>query len=243
MSVLTLTFGILLGFARATQAADVLDEVPRDALGVVVVRDLSQSDAKAAKLLTALGTKLPGPLAMLQSIAGIETGLDDKRDLLLVLLPTGNNSTQFHLAVWLPTSDYDALVRSLEGDPERRIAAVTVAGEDLLVVRHGDWAVVSDPDERDRLEQLRDAPPAPPRQLAAWSAWVDRQDAAVVVLPAGMRAIWAYAASQKQRPPAKAKKPTRDSNDLFGPLAPRRARRRQLVGARALARRAAHRPA
>ena len=134
-----------------------LTVVPRDALAIVVLRDLSQSDAKAGKLLAALGTPLPGPLTMIKSIAGIESGLDSTRDLMFVLLPPANNSQQYHLAVWLPTSDYDALVHSLEGDPERRIAAVTIAGEDLLVVHHGDWAVIMDPDERDRLEQLRDA--------------------------------------------------------------------------------------
>ena len=127
-------------------------------------------------------------------------GLDHERDLLLVLLPPEHNSRQFHLAVWLPVNDYDALVRSLEGDPERRIAAVTIAGEDLLVVRHGDWAVVMDPDQRDRLEQLRDAAavPAssPPRQIAEWTSWIDSNDAAVVVLPAGMRTLWTWAASE-----------------------------------------------
>ena len=193
-----------------------LTVVPRDALAIVVLRNLSQSDAKAGKLLAALGTPLPGPLTMIKSIAGIESGLDSTRDLMFVLLPPANNSEQYHLAVWLPTSDYDALVRSLEGDPERRIAAVTIAGEDLLVVRHGDWAVIMDPDERDRLEQLRDAASAPPRQLAAWSAWVDRQDAAVVVLPSGMRAIWAFAASRKQIDPAKQAAPAVAPDDLFG---------------------------
>ncbi len=125
-----------------------LDEVPHDALGIAVVRNLSQADADAGKVLGALGSRLPGPLAFLKSIAGLDAGLDLRRDLLVVLLPPENDSRQFHLAVWLPVSDYDALVQSLDGDPGRRIAAVTIAGEDLLVVRQGDWAVVMDPDQR-----------------------------------------------------------------------------------------------
>ena len=119
MFVRSLVVGLVIVLAPATQAADVLSQVPRDALGVVVLRNLPQSDAKAAQLLKALGTPLPGPLAMLKSIAGIDAGFDRQRDVMLVLLPPGNNSAQFHLAVWLPVSDYDALVRSLEGDPER----------------------------------------------------------------------------------------------------------------------------
>ena len=52
---------------------------------------------------------------------------------------------------------------------------MTIAGEDLLVVRQDDWAVVMDPDQRDRLEMLRDAKPTPPQQVNDWSEWVSRK--------------------------------------------------------------------
>ena len=192
---------LLLALATATRASDVLDsdvlkQVPRDALGLVVVRNLSQADAKAGKVLGAIGSRLPGPLALLKSIAGLDAGLDQGRDLLVVLLPPQNNSRQFHLAVWLPVQDYDALVRSLDGDPQRRIAAVTLAGEDLLVVRQSDWAVVMDTDQRDRLEQLRDGKAIAAGTARQWSEWIAENDAAVVVLPAGMRTAWARAAEE-----------------------------------------------
>jgi hypothetical protein len=93
---------------------------------------------------------------------------------------------------------------------------VTIAGEDLLVIRHGDWAVVMDPDERDRLEQLREAQPSPPSRLAAWSTWIDRQDAAIILLPSGLRAFRSYATRQKQQGPAQNVVPADASDNPFG---------------------------
>jgi hypothetical protein len=208
---------LLLVAPAVSGAAELLDQVPRDALGFAVVHNLSQADARAGKVLAELGSRLPGPLALLKSAAGLDAGLDLQRDLLVVLLPAENNSRQYELALWLPIQDYDALVRSLDGDPQRRISAITLAGEDLLVARQGDWAVVMDTDQHDRLEQLRDAVgPTQPR-LAQWTNWIAANDAAVVVLPAGMRTAWAQAAAAGWLNAPAAKGPTpSNQDDLFG---------------------------
>jgi hypothetical protein len=216
-----------LAATTAARAADVLNEVPRDALGFAVIRQLDGVEGKAEKVLEALGSAPAGPLALLKSIAGIEAGLDAERDLLMVLLPPENNSRQFHLAVWLPAKDYTALVESLEGDPQRQVAAVTIAGEDLLVVKHDEWAVVMDPDQRDRIERLRAGESSnatiAPRQLAMWSYWISQNDAAVVVLPAGMRTLWSLAASEQLfTPPTPRLAGDGEGNDLFGPPQARR---------------------
>lgn len=173
-----------------------LQQVPNDALGFLIVRNLAATDAKARNLFDALQIRLPGPMTMLRATAGIQAGLDRQQDMLVAMLPPENDSRQFHLAVWLPVSDYDALIRSLDGDPERRVAAVTVAGEDLLAVRHGPWAVVMDPDQRERLERLRTTPASPTTPLADWSSWIAAQDAALVVLPSGVPAAWHWATRQ-----------------------------------------------
>ncbi len=198
--------------------SDILNQVPRDALAIAVVRNISQADARTGTVLSAIGSRLPGPLAFLRSLTGIDAGLDTRRDLMIALMPPANSSRQFHLAVWLPVNDYDALVRSLDGDPQRRIAAVTLAGEDLLVVRQNDWAVVMDTDQRDRLEQLREGTSSPPPQLEQWTDWMATNDTTIVLLPAGMQMVRFMAAKEGlfgavNRPaPAIA-----DDDDLFGP--------------------------
>jgi hypothetical protein len=215
---LHLAVALLLIAIRIADAAEILQQVPRDALGLAVVRNLSEADAKAGRALSAVGSRFPGPLALLKSIAGIQAGLDERRDLMIVLLPPLNNSARFSLALWLPVEDYDALVHSLDGDPGRRVAAVTLAGEDLLVVRQDDWAVVMDPDQRDRLELLREIKPAPPGQVAEWTNWVNADDASVVVLPAGMKALWSLAESEKLFEPRTPLPPgAATDQDLFGP--------------------------
>jgi hypothetical protein len=216
-TLLTGLIASLLVTAASCAAASVLDQVPRDALGVIVVRNLSEADAKGARLLSTLGVPLPGPLTLLDSFAGVGAGLDPARDLLIVLLPSENDVQPFHVALWLPVADYDALVRSLEGDPQRQIAAVTVAGEDLFVAQHGDWAVVMDPDQRGRLERMRNSAAAPSRRVVVWESWVAENDVALVALPAGMRTMSAWFAkhppSEEQTAPPAA--PVND--DLFGP--------------------------
>lgn len=197
--------------------ADLLDQVPQDALGLVVVRNLAESDSKAGKILSATGSRLPGPLALLKSIAGIEAGLDERRDLMVVLLPSPRDADRFSLALWLPVSDYEALVHALDGDPGRRIAAVTLAGEDLLVVRDQKWAVVMDPDQRDRLEQLREPRPAPPQQVAGWSTWIATNDATVLALPPGMKLLLALAEREKLFEPLPQPVAPAPGQDLFGP--------------------------
>lgn len=207
---------VLLAASSFASSAEVLEQVPRDALGFIVVRNLAEFDAKASLVLGAVGSRLPGPLALLKSIAGIQAGLDERRDLMIVLLPPESDSERFSLALWLPVSDYDALVHSLDGDPGRRVAAVTLAGEDLLVVREDEWAVVMDPDQRNRLELLRETKPVPPPQLVDWSDWVAANDATVVVLPSGMKMLWSFAEREKLFEPLSPTQPVPTAQGLFG---------------------------
>lgn len=203
-------------------AADVLEQVPSDALGVVVVRQLSSFDVNTSQMLRTTWSQMPGPLAALRSVLGVGPGLDQERDVLLVVLPPERDSERHHLAVWLPVSDYEAFVRSLDGDPQRRMAAVTVAGEDLLVVRHSDWAVVMDPDQRERLTGLDDAETSPPPQLANWESWVNTNDVSILVLSAGMRSGWQFASeSSDSDASAGETRNVGSTDDLFGPAAAR----------------------
>jgi hypothetical protein len=190
---------LLLAPAWPGLAASVVDQVPRDALGFVLVRNLSLADAKIAKAMGSLRLPLPAPLSMIKSMTGISSGLDLERDLLMVMLPPEKSLRPFHLAVWLPVKDYDALVRSLDGNPQRRIAAATIAGEDVLIAHFEDWAVIMDPDQRERLSQLADGPATQPALDA--SRFTDREsDISLVALAAGMRTAGNWAAAEEAAP-------------------------------------------
>lgn len=182
----------LVALTSAAAGKNVWDEVPTDALGAVVVRDLSRSDVEAGRLLRALRVPVAQPLALVKGATGINQGLDPHGDLLVAVLPGRGGESRPLLGVWLPVSDYDQLVRSLQGTPRERITAVTIAGEDVLVARHGDWAVVMDSDGRRRLEQvLADEPAAAgqPAVPSAWDDWIESNDASAVLFQAGVGRI------------------------------------------------------
>jgi hypothetical protein len=204
-------------------AASIVDQVPRDALGFVLVRNLSQADAKIAKAMSTLRTPLPAPLSMIKSMTGVSAGLDFERDLLVVMLPPEKSLRPFHLAVWLPVKDYDALVRSLDGDPQRRIAAATIAGEDVLIAHVEDWAVVMDPDQRERLSQLASSPATTARSTADVARFIDPDsDVSLVVLTPGMQmaASWAAAERAATRPADDSANHEQGRHDRIVPVQP-----------------------
>jgi hypothetical protein len=203
---------LLSVFPAAARPADVLQNVPNDALGFVVIKNMSATDAKIEKLLTALHVEFPAPLTFLASATGLSEGVDPDGDILFAVLPGGDaNDPQF--GVWLPLDDYDRFLASLDSRQRDGIAAVIVAGEDILVARHGEWVLVMDPDQRERMEQLLAAEANPPAAVDQWRNWIDANDVAAVALPDGIRAVLAWAAAANRAPGAE---PDEDAEDIFG---------------------------
>jgi hypothetical protein len=182
------SFAILVPPA-ALWASDLLDEVPNDALGFVFVHNLSAVDTKVGQLAGALQHNLPRPLAFLQQVAGVSEGLKSDGDFMLVLFPEGGDGGgASRFCVWLPVADYDKFLNSVHAKSVEGIAAATIAGEDLLVARHEGWALVMDPDQRERLTELAAAAPAPPA-MPAWKPWMNSNDLTVVGFATGLREI------------------------------------------------------
>ena len=120
--------------------ADVLQQVPSDARGFVVVHHLNAVDAKIQSLSTELRNKNFSPLAFLKSVAQIQDGVNVDGDLLLVIYPDANgDNAKPRYAVWLPVTDYAHFAKSVGATSLQGVAAVTIAGEDLLVAHVGDW--------------------------------------------------------------------------------------------------------
>ncbi len=171
----------------ASRGADVLQNVPGDAQAFVVVKNLAATDAKVSQLLRSLQVEFPGMLTFVKGVTGVSDGLDVNGDFLFVILPLDERAMTTHFCVWLPVVDYNGFVVALGGTSTQSITAVTVAGEDLLVAHHGDWALVMDPDQRTRMEQMLAAAPAPPAQIAAWKTWIDANNATAVAFSSAVR--------------------------------------------------------
>ena len=146
----------LIGFNAPAAQAQVLNQVPSDALVVVKINKLSETNAKISNFLQTLGLTdvvpmLKDPLASLESQSGMGAGLDIKRDAAAVVVNgkfDDNGPPPFILL--LPVSDYKAFLASItvvrtEGD-------VTVAHfkddeDDAFIESWGDYAAISDKKE------------------------------------------------------------------------------------------------
>ncbi|HEY3394521.1 MAG TPA: hypothetical protein VGK58_17550 [Lacipirellulaceae bacterium] len=189
---------LLLATTYPIRAAEFLKYLPGDTLGFVLARNLDAVDRKVLDLIANLKliyhpeVMAMSPLAILQGGMGIREGLDTSGDFLLAVLPQQEGSDWPQFCVWLPVSDYDRFVAALGGSTAQKITAVSVAGIDLLVAKQGKWALVMDPDQRLRMEQMLDAAPAPPHTLKSMD-WIDTQDLAVIALSSGVRDVLAWA--------------------------------------------------
>jgi hypothetical protein len=169
-------------------SANVLHEVPRDALGFVVLHNVGAVDDKVAELATLLDQNLPRPLSFLKALTGINEGIDRNGDFLLACVPgAGSREGRPEFCIFLPVADYDRLIKSLNGTTIDGIGVITVGGEDLLIAHRGDWAVIMNPDQRPRLVQLLDASPTKLAQVADWQSWIEANDITIVALASGVR--------------------------------------------------------
>jgi hypothetical protein len=206
----------LLAVSPTTLAADVLQNVPHDALGFIVLKNLTATDTNVDQLLRTLNAEYPSPLIFLKAVTGINEGLNPQGDFLFAVLPpNGPPNAPPQYCVWLPVADYDRMLTALEATPGDEISAVRVADEDLLIARHGDWALLMDPDQRERMVQLLKTPPTPPAAVAAWKSWIDENDVAAVLLHDGIQETLQWSA----KPPKASGEPNPAedaTDDIFG---------------------------
>lgn len=225
----------------ASRAAEVLNNVPDDALGFVLARNLIASERKMVQLLGNMQLPPISPLTYLHEFLGLReartsdgkpakwaaASLDTKGDVLLVVLPPQADGDWPQIGVWLPVSNYDQFVSALDGSATQKITAVTVAGEDLLVARQEKWALVMDPGQRQRMEDMLDSAPARQQSLT-WMDWIDTQDVAVVALSDGVRDVLKWATESDAIDAADQAVKEINEDDIFD-LAPHQPSRGQIA--------------
>ncbi len=194
MRCIRLRFPLLLGLwlVSSQVAADALEHVPGNALGLVLLNDLTQADAEIRRLFDLFRVPLPGPRELLRTVAKVDAGLDPHGPWLAMLLPgeaSGKQTTTPRPCVFVPVSDYGQFLQSLGGDPTERISKVTLLGQKLLVARLDRWAILVDFDQRLFMEELLSGKVPPLATLATWKTWLGENDATVILLPPGVQAI------------------------------------------------------
>lgn len=191
-----IVFALLASAGSAVRAADVTAYIPADALGFVVVRDMASTNAKLQEMIRMFGAPLPAPLDFFKQQTGFDEGFDDSGDMAIVLLPPKDEfGTPGPLAL-IPVTDYAAFVGTFNGDASGEICPVTVADEDVLVAKAGDYALFMNPDYRDQMQRIVAAEPAALEPVAAFGDWFATNDGAVVLLPAGKQMLVSLATQE-----------------------------------------------
>ncbi len=144
---------LLCAFSATSLHAQVLNQVPADALVVVKVKNLKATSDKIAKLATDWGLAqvqpdFADPLAAFKKELTITNGLDDNGDMGVVFTdfePTGKIENTMILL--LPVADFKAFVANFadakEASPGIMQASVGVKPEQTFMAKWGNFAALS----------------------------------------------------------------------------------------------------
>jgi len=193
------TFALMLvvGVSSLAGAAtkDVVEIIPDNALGFLVIDNLAEADAKASKLGGKVGAPPASPLAMFKMFnAGLQ-GFDDNGTAAAVIVPWNNSTVvDFLPVICLPVTDYDAFLKSVDAEePIKKIAKVTFFGETSLCAKKGSFALVTAPDGRGVLKAFLKSDKSVADTIGDDAKSIAEQDAAVVFLQPGIEKFFAVA--------------------------------------------------
>ena len=168
-------------------ADEILDYLPEDALGFLLIRDLQQASAKFDQMAQTVGITTPSMLVFLKHATGITQGLDENGNVLLLLIPGSHKKDPPEPVALLPASDYARLSEAVDGDPSGGICSVTIAGEEVLLAKMGNYALLMNMEHRETLEIILGLDPEPVELLKPWSDWLQNNDVALVMMPEGKK--------------------------------------------------------
>ena len=177
-------------------ADDVLSVVPDNVLGVAVVQRLTQTSEKAAKLAEKLKLPLPNALDLAKARLGIEKGIDEKGSLALAAVPGDGPNDEPIPLLFVPTNDYDALIKQLNPEQEENgITTISIDGDRSIVGKKGNFAVISARSGAAKaLRAALDSKASVADGLKPMQAWVNEADASAIVTPTGIKIGTAKAA-------------------------------------------------
>jgi hypothetical protein len=188
---------VLLAFVtlQSARAEGIIDYVPAEATGFVVVRNLGATDAKIQKLMDIFGElsdeKPPAPLAFIKTATGLGAGINEAGDALLAALPGDASPLQIKPLLIVAVSDYAKFAESVGGDASGEISRVTIVGNEVLAAKRGDYAVLMNVEHRPTMEVLLAAEPKVSPTAETLGDWLGANDLSLVLLPAGVDALTA----------------------------------------------------
>src|SRR5688500_15115855 len=150
-AVVAMLAALVLSSAAAARA-QVLDQVPADALVVVKIKNIGDVSKKAADFMAALGVaemqpELADPLGAAEQQMGIKQGVDRAGDFAFVSLDprAADGDDEKSMLLLVPVSDYAAFVGNFAGaEADGAVTTFTPeGGEEMYAANWGKYAALS----------------------------------------------------------------------------------------------------
>lgn len=169
---------------------DALKVVPEKASGFVIVNNLGELDKKIESLARRLGMPLPAsPLEMLKGELGIGNGINTKGSLLLALILEEGDQLRPIPLVYVPVADYAALLKGLgaRGDGAIETVELPKRSKKMIVGRQGAFAVFTEPDGKEALQETLRSTPGIKAALAPVESRLSQNDITGVLTSRGIK--------------------------------------------------------
>ena len=92
-------------------ANDVIELIPGDTLGYVVINHLSDTDEKIQAMGQRMKLPVPNLMSMVKTLSGVAEGVDEAGSISLAFFPTSQDPAA---VLYVPVDDYAAFVEQLE---------------------------------------------------------------------------------------------------------------------------------
>lgn len=141
----------ILGLGAVSLSAQVLDQVPSDAVGVLEVKNLQDVNQKTAKIANAWGLDewqpdFKDPLAALMKQCHISKGVNTNGDMAVAMVTNNGNLDDPQALALIPVSDYGAFLGNFEkvGDADGGVQEIKnpQSGSNLFVAQRGNYAAL-----------------------------------------------------------------------------------------------------
>ncbi len=173
------------------QTDSVLDFVPSDALGFVLVNRIGQTDEQVTALARKMKTPLPDTaLASLKKMLHVQQSLDEKGNALIVAVP-GSEREPVMAAVVLPVTDSSQFMKEANANvAEPGTVEIKLAdGKTAVGAGMGKFVVLAEKDHRAALDKVVKARQGKAVSLKTFGQDLTRNDLALVILPKGIELI------------------------------------------------------
>lgn len=173
---------------------EVLQVIPDDAIGFIVVNRIGEASAKGAALAKRMKIDMPGsPLELAKAALGLHKSLNDKGSGAAVAFAGKAENDEPRGVFIVPVTNYQTLLDELpKGETKDGITTITLKdGKEIVAGKRGNFAILTDAKDRELLARVLKAN----KTLSSWAAplgeWLTENDATGVLTGDGIKLIGA----------------------------------------------------